>query len=463
MPNHDPQAPAIELAHLTFAYEGSAPQLEDVNLTVQPGEVVVLTGPSGGGKSTLTRVVNGLVPSFYEGELTGTVRLFGREVDDIPSWERGLAAGNVFQDPRSQFFANEVAGEIAFGCENYGLDHELIVERVHGAASELDIAPLLEEKVRLLSYGMRQRVAIASAKAIDPPLYVMDEPSANLDHEATEQLGNLIRALKQQGKTVLLAEHRLYYLRGIADRIVYLANGRIADSFTPAELVALDPARIEALGLRSANLEGLTAPARKRTCAAPHVPPLLEVEGLRKSFGERIVADGVSFACRPGEIVAVVGPNATGKSTLGKLLAGLVKEDGGTVRVEGKKLASGRRRGRIWYIMQDLDSQLFGESVRDELLCGQKATPERTARADEVLDALGLGALADRHPATLSGGQKQRLALGVALMHDASVIVLDEPTSGLDGKSMRSVGRQIEKLAQDVPLRDAEELLAAMR
>ena len=199
--------------------------------------------------------------------------------------------------------------------------------------------------------------------------------------------------------------------------------------------------------------------------------------------------------CRPGEIVAVVGPNATGKSTLGKLLAGLVKEDGGTVRVEGKKLASGRRRGRIWYIMQDLDSQLFGESVRDELLCGQKATPERTARADEVLDALGLGALADRHPATLSGGQKQRLALGVALMHDASVIVLDEPTSGLDGKSMRSVGRQIEKLAhegrvilmithdvecavatcdrvlhlrdgrvaQDVPLRDAEELLAAMR
>ncbi|MFR2247528.1 MAG: ABC transporter ATP-binding protein, partial [Eggerthella lenta] len=164
MPNHDPQAPAIELAHLTFAYEGSAPQLEDVNLTVQPGEVVVLTGPSGGGKSTLTRVVNGLVPSFYEGELTGTVRLFGREVDDIPSWERGLAAGNVFQDPRSQFFANEVAGEIAFGCENYGLDHELIVERVHGAASELDIAPLLEEKVRLLSYGMRLRVAIASAK-----------------------------------------------------------------------------------------------------------------------------------------------------------------------------------------------------------------------------------------------------------------------------------------------------------
>lgn len=157
MPNHDPQAPAIELAHLTFAYEGSAPQLEDVNLTVQPGEVVVLTGPSGGGKSTLTRVVNGLVPSFYEGELTGTVRLFGREVDDIPSWERGLAAGNVFQDPRSQFFANEVAGEIAFGCENYGLDHELIVERVHGAASELDIAPLLEEKVRLLSYGMRER------------------------------------------------------------------------------------------------------------------------------------------------------------------------------------------------------------------------------------------------------------------------------------------------------------------
>ena len=138
----------------------------------------------------------------------------------------------------------------------------------------------------------------------------------------------------------------------------------------------------------------------------------------------------------------MVGPNATGKSTLGKLLAGLVKEDGGTVRVEGKKLASGRRRGRIWYIMQDLDSQLFGESVRDELLCGQKATPERTARADEVLDALGLGALADRHPATLSGGQKQRVSIARALVGEPAILLADEPTGALD----RASGQEVLKL-----------------
>lgn len=162
--------------------------------------------------------------------------------------------------------------------------------------------------------------------------------------------------------------------------------------------------------------------------------PIFEVKGLCKNFGSHIVAENVGFQCKKGEIIAVVGPNAAGKSTLGKILSGLVKENSGTISYMGKRLKPSGRRGLIWYIMQDLDSQLFGEDLMDELLTGQKVTPERKQRAEEILRELDLSSLVEHHPATLSGGQKQRLALGVALMNEAPVLILDEPTSGLDRK-----------------------------
>lgn len=435
----------IEIKNLSFAYEDVTEQLKNINLTVNEGEIVVLTGPSGGGKSTLTRVINGLVPYFYEGTLTGEVLLMGKNLKDIPSWERGRYIGNVFQDPRSQFFANEVAGEIAFGCENYGFSHEQIMSQVENTAQELAIGELLEEKVRVLSYGMRQRVAIASAKAIEPSIYVMDEPSANLDMDATKMLAELLRELKAQGKTVLIAEHRLYYLRELADRILYLRDGEIVDEFLPDDATLLNQEHWEQLGLRSMTLDDLPV---QQFSAPTAGKPTFEVNGLCKSFGTHVVAKEMTFTCKQGEIIAVVGPNAAGKSTLGKMLAGLLKEDAGEIRYQGKKLKASKRRGQVWYIMQDLDSQLFGEDLIDELLTGQKRTPEREEKAASILAALNLDSLQEHHPMTLSGGQKQRLALGVALMHEAPVIILDEPTSGLDGKNMRTVSAQIKALAQ---------------
>lgn len=362
--------PAIEIKNLSFSYGDTENQLKHINLSVEKGEVIVLTGPSGSGKSTLTRVINGLIPYFFTGALSGEVWLFGKNMAEIPSWERGKYVGNVFQDPRSQFFANEVAGEIAFGCENYGVPHDEIVKRVQGAAEALSITNLLEQKVRYLSYGMRQRVAIASAEAIDPDIYVMDEPSANLDMGATEDFAAFVCLLKKQGKTILIAEHRLYYLRDIADRIVYLNKGEIVSVMTPQEMNILPHEQVFEWGLRSMELLNLPFPANsgKET----EQKPLLSVERLHKRFGLHEVLKDVSFSCSPGEIVAIVGPNAAGKSTLGKLLSGLLKEDGGTIRFAEKPLKKSSRREMIWYIMQDLDSQLFGESLPDELLTGKK-------------------------------------------------------------------------------------------
>ena len=229
----------IIIRDLTFSYGGNGNQLEHISLDIAAGEVIVMTGPSGSGKSSLTRVINGLIPYFYEGELSGEVFVDGKPLKEIPSWERGKIVGNVFQDPRSQFFANEVAGEVAFGCENYGYSHEEIRNHVHRAAADIKIQDILDHSLHSLSYGMRQKVAIASAEAIDPEIYVMDEPSANLDIASTYRFADIIRELKQQGKTIIIAEHRLYYLMNLADRFLCVQKGKIVREFTAQQMKAL--------------------------------------------------------------------------------------------------------------------------------------------------------------------------------------------------------------------------------
>jgi len=456
---------AIEMQHITFSYQHKIPQLTDINLTIQDGETVVMTGPSGSGKSSLTRVINGLIPYFYEGDLEGNVNVDKHPLSSYPSWERGKIIGNVFQDPRSQFFANEVAGEIAFGCENYGYSHEEIVARVHSSANSMGIDDILKYNIRNLSYGMRQKVAIASAEAIEPEIYVMDEPSANLDTESTERLGNTIKKLKEMGKTILIAEHRLYYLIPIADRFLYIKDGRIMHEFTQTEVRQLAAEEIKRLGLRTPDLHTVKCFQMPLEINSEII---LEVKELCKTFGKLVVADHISFSCKRGESIAIMGSNGMGKSTMGKMISGLLKEDSGCITLFGNKSTIKKRRGTVWYIPQDLDSQLFGEDLIDELMLGSKEAPERKKKAVQILMELDLYEYREQHPSTLSGGQKQRLALAVALMHDAPIIILDEPTSGLDGVNMRKVSNVIQRLAERgrtilVITHDAECVLSCCR
>lgn len=434
----------IEIKNLSFSYSGHGDQLKNVTIDIKAGEVIVLTGPSGSGKSSLTRVINGLIPYFYEGELSGEINVGGKPLAEISSWERGKLVGNVFQDPRSQFFANEVAGEIAFGCENYGYSHNEICEQVFQAAKDIKIDDILCHSLHTLSYGMRQKVAIASAHAINPAIYVMDEPSANLDIESTYRFRDIIQTLKAQGKTIIIAEHRLHYLIGIADRFFCIQHGEIVRRFSGNEMRWLPVQDINALGLRTPDLYNMQFHMIKPVSTEEIV---LETRELSKQFGETIVAEKVNFSCKKGEIIAIIGPNGTGKSTLGRIFAGLLKENSGAVFLFGKKTKPKERVGKVWYIPQDLDSQLFGEDLLDELTTGLPEDKARTSRAKEILKELELSSFEKQHPATLSGGQKQRLALGVALMHDAPIIILDEPTSGLDGANMRNVSRIIQRLA----------------
>lgn len=435
----------ILIRDLTFSYGGHGNQLEHISLEIAAGEVVVMTGPSGSGKSSLTRVINGLIPYFYEGELSGEIFVCDKSLKEIPSWERGKLVGNVFQDPRSQFFANEVAGEIAFGCENYGYSHEDIQNHVHRAAADIKIQDILDHSLHSLSYGMRQKVAIASAEAIDPEIYVMDEPSANLDIASTYRFADIIRNLKQKGKTIIIAEHRLYYLMDLADRFLCVQKGKVVREFTRQQMKALSNQEIQRLGLRIPDLHQMK---QTKIMAVATSDVVLEVKKLNHSFGETVVAKDIDIQFHQGEVVALIGPNGTGKSTIGRILAGLLKERSGEIILYGKRCRPKSRLGKVWYIPQDLDSQLFGQDLLDELTTGAEVSAERQKTAKEILEALELMLFIKQHPSTLSGGQKQRLALGVALMHEAPIIVLDEPTSGLDGTNMRNVSQIIRKLAQ---------------
>ena len=252
----------IEFKHLSFSYDPHGEQgdregtedLHDVNLTVHDGECVLLSGKSGCGKTTMTRLVNGLVPHFYPGKLCGEVLLDERNVSEMPMYETASLVGSVFQNPRTQFFNVDTDSEIAFGLENRAFPREQIEEKVATAAKDLKIENLRGRNIFSLSGGEKQKIAFASVYAMNPSVYLLDEPSSNLDMESVASLQSHLKMLKSQGKTILIVEHRLYYLMGIADRIIVLNEGRIKKDYSVKEFLTLSDEERRSMGLRTTDL-----------------------------------------------------------------------------------------------------------------------------------------------------------------------------------------------------------------
>lgn len=439
---------ALVLENVSFSYDSIEEQVKEVSLTIRQGEFIVLTGVSGCGKTSLTRLMNGLIPHFYEGKLSGDIFLLGRNTKDMQSWEFGRVVGSIFQDPRSQFFAAIVQDEIAFGCENYGLPAAEIQSRLREASQAIGVEALLPSTLHTLSNGERQKVAVAAVRAMHPQIYVMDEPSANLDTDATQDLRAILTQLKDQGYTIVVAEHRLLYLVDLADRILYMQDGRIMREFTSQEMREMPREQLEALGLRStAPLAGRLNPA----VVAGETAEKLAASNIQKHVGRerRPLLTNVSFSLRQGEVMALTGANGAGKTTLARILCGLTREHGGKVCFDGNAVKPGRRARHAWFVMQDTDAQLFMDSVLNEVLLGKKITPSLLARAEQILTHLDLWQHRERHPASLSGGQKQRLSIATALVQDTQVLIFDEPTSGLDGKNLRQVSAIIRQASQN--------------
>ena len=250
----------IKLNNVTFTYRSeTGGGIRKIDLSIPDGQVVVLCGESGCGKTTLTRLINGLIPHYFEGELSGSVEIDGKNVSVQPLWDTARQAGSVFQNPRSQFFNVDTTSEITFGCENLGMPRADILARLERTVPALKLEKLLDRSIFELSGGEKQKIACASAFMMEPQVFVLDEPSSNLDADAILDLREVIAYLKSLGKTVVLSEHRLYYLRGIADRYLYMSGGRICGDYTSAQFELLPNEERKRMGLRALSLDALTA------------------------------------------------------------------------------------------------------------------------------------------------------------------------------------------------------------
>lgn len=438
----------IELQSLSFFYgEGETRAgIQDIDLRIEAGSFVLLCGESGCGKTTLTRVINGLIPHFFDGELSGRAIVHGLDIAETPLYETAGIIGSVFQNPRSQFFNLDTDSELAFGCENLGLPESIIRDRVRKTVADFHIEPLMGRNIFALSTGEKQKIACASVDATDPAIYVLDEPSSNLDEASTANLRLLLEHWKKRGKTVVISEHRLHYLAGLADRVIYLREGRIVQTFSGKDFFALSPDALAALHLRNLSVPAFLRPAPEE------IPPREKTIVIRGFQADRTDPDGGLRRCLDidhlsvpaGEAIAVTGNNGAGKTTFARCLCGLEKKSRGTITLDGKLITPKERLKRCYLVMQDVTGQLFTESVLDEVLLSMAA--EDIFHAEAILDSLDLLQFRNRHPQSLSGGQKQRLAIASAIASERDIIVLDEPTSGLDLTHMREVVDAITRL-----------------
>ena len=434
----------ISFEYVSFGYDGSRETLAGLNAAIRPGECVLLCGASGCGKTTVTKLINGLIPAFTPGcRLEGRVEVDGLDPGTTPMYELARKVGSVFQNPKSQFFNLDTDSELAFGLENEGRPPEEIRKRVSDTVDALHLQELQARNIFSLSGGQKQLLAFGSVYAMGPEIFVLDEPTANLDQDAIARLHDQIAGLKRQGRTVVIAEHRLYFLTDLIDRVLYLRDGVLERTFTRKQFCALTDREREALGLRTLIPAGCTLPA-----AAPAgAKEGLSVEGLTCAYRkEPPVFQALSFSARPGEVVAITGPNGVGKTTLSRCLCGLIREQAGQIALNGRPLNRKKRQKAAFCVMQDVNHQLFSDSVWGECRMSALDVPDSTLKG--VLDSLHLLPFRERHPMSLSGGQKQRLAVATALLSEKPILIFDEPTSGLDYARMVEVSGVIRSLAQ---------------
>lgn len=371
----------------------------------------------------------------------------GLDVSRANLHETARCVGSVFQNPKSQFYTMDTDSELAFASENQGIPEGDIHTRIAATVKLFGIEQLLNRTVSSLSGGEKQKVACAAVSVPNPPLIVMDEPSSNLDTEAIEDIRRIILSWKAAGHAVIVAEHRIYYLTALVDRVYLMEDGRIASVFSGDEFRALSPTRVRDMGLRPLHLKDVLTKADP-TRKFPSKNQIIRFRDFtlwRKNRGcRRKTLDIETLDVVRGASVAIIGRNGAGKTTFARTLAGLERTCPGRIVIDDRTYAGRDRLALCFMVMQDVNHQLFTESVLDEVLLSMEEEDE--TKAMDVLQSLDLQRYAEVHPLSLSGGQKQRVAIACAVASKRDIIVFDEPTSGLDAPHMRDVARCMETL-----------------
>ena len=438
----------IDFDNVSFSYgtqtEGS---LRNINFKVKEGEFILLTGQSGSGKTTVTRLINGLIPHFFEGVLTGTVKVLGSDIKTITPGEMGKNIASIFQNPRSQFFTTNSTKEVAFALENYGIDRDEMIDRVNCAFHDFEAENLMDRDMFSLSSGEKQKIAIIAAKTLNPKIYVFDEPSANLDIHSIIKLKKIMEWLKKQGHTVIVSEHRLFYLKNLVDKCLIMKDGKIDRELKKNDIDNLNDSDIRAYKLRTFKLSNIKYELKDNLIVNKQNADF-KVENLSFSYDvNHSVLSNCNLEGNFGETVAIVGHNGSGKTTLGKIMSGLLKARGGQFFIEGKLTKQKELYKSVYFVMQDADYQLYSDSVVSELmLSSMNSIKQNDEKIENAITLLNISSFRNRHPQSLSGGQKQRVTIAAAIASNKKILIFDEPTSGLDYENMKVVSEAINTL-----------------
>ena len=457
--------PLVDVENLTFRYRrATEPAIRDISLAVAPGEVLLVAGPSGCGKSTLIRAINGLIPHSYPGELTGEVRVGGRPTAGLKLRDIAATVGTVLQDPGKQIVGSTVEAELAFGPENFGIDRATIRDRIRRVADVAEIGPLLARETSALSGGELQLLAMAGILMMEPRLYVIDEPLANLDPATAGRLLGILRTLADAGNAVIIVEHRVEEALALRpDRVLYLDGGRERFHGDVAGFLKIADPREVKLPFDVILARALAAAPKAADSGVPAAAqieadgvPRLEFRHVSASIGTHPVLHDLDVALGSGEVVAILGPNGSGKTTMFRTAMKLLPVTDGEIVVDGqstKNRTTSQLASTFGYVFQSPSQMLFARTVRQELVFG----PKNLGRSPESLDGIvddalrrtsldDLEGIRERPPLALSFGQQKRLALAIALALEPPTLILDEPSAGQDHRTADAFMREIARI-----------------
>jgi energy-coupling factor transport system ATP-binding protein len=428
----------IRLTNVSYQYPHTVqPALNHISLSLEKGRCIMVTGPSGAGKTSLCLAASGILHHEYGGKKEGTVIVDKKDVAEYSTLsELAQNVGVVFDDPEAQMIFTTVEEEILSALEHRGLPADVIEERLAEIIRTTYLESLKDRSPHNLSGGQKQRVALAATLALGNDILILDEPTSELDEHATRRIADILAVLKRRGKTILLIEHKYHHFHDMVDTLVIMENGAITAAGVPEEVLKDDRIR----GMVSMDFSTI----RKVTPRGNAGDPIISVQDLSFSYGDVVALSGINITIHRGEFIAIVGENGSGKTTLVKHFNRLLSPTSGNVTVNGKntKDCSIATLARdVGLVFQNPDHMFFADTVREEIAYGVKnlGIANEDAVISSALQDAGLSGSSALYPRWLSRGERQRLAIACVVAMQPGVIVLDEPTTGLDGYESRLV------------------------